>query len=219
MKKRSKVLFRIINFITLAVPVPLYLLLLATVFSVTADYTIQNAEIDDLSIVYKEDRYLITTDNKEAVINGIIAYDEELGYALVINEEDILKVDRKFYNIEENELKEIDVKKLKKEEKYHWSIPVIVGIITFLIVGLVISGKMQWQKKYPKFAVLLSLGLGTMVLYFINMIATNMFNIFLIALISWVLFMIEEGVLSLKERSIREAEAERTLQEAIKLRG
>ena len=59
------------------------------------------------------------------------------------------------------------------------------------IVALVVAGKMKWLKHRIRLSVFLSLGIGTLVLYGISTIVSNMFNVFLIALISWSVYCIE----------------------------
>lgn len=217
MKTRTKVFYKILNIITLAIPVPLYLILVMTIFSVKPDYTIHDVEINDISVVGREEGYFITTDIESVVYDGIIVFDNELGaFGLVINDEEIVKIGKKMYSLERQELIEIDVKKIRKQEKVHWGIPFIVGVIALLIVALVVSGKMQWQKKHPKVAVAISLGLATIILKFINMIAANMYNVFLISLISWLLFMIQDTIYVSKQKAIETAKAERTLNEYMK---
>ena len=51
MANKSNLLYKIITIITLAVPLPLYLFLSATLFNITPDYTINHAKITELAIV------------------------------------------------------------------------------------------------------------------------------------------------------------------------
>ena len=50
---------------------------------------------------------------------------------------------------------------------------------------------MQWFKKRRRLGVFISLGVGTLVLYLINMVVDNLFMVFLIALVSWGVYCIE----------------------------
>lgn len=72
-----------------------------------------------------------------------------------------------------------------------------VGVATFgtaigvAIVSLVITGKLQLQKKYPKTAVFLGLLIGTVILALINTLIGDILRVFVVATISWALYCAE----------------------------
>lgn len=200
MKKRNKILANILMYATLLVPMPVYLLIMATFFSVKADYTVSGVDIADLSVFVADDEYYINSSDNAVIYDGLVAYNVDLdNFVMIVDEGDIVRVGKKLYNlefddeVEEFRLIEIDVKKIKKEQKTKYDIS-IFGMIAIVIVALIIIKKMQLEKKYPRIAVMIALSLGTAILYGINTIVSDMLYVFVVATVSWAIYLIEYTV-------------------------
>ena len=61
----------------------------------------------------------------------------------------------------------------------------IISVIATIIVVLIISGKMNLHKKYPKSATFIALLSATIFLGVINAIIGNIFAVFIVATISY----------------------------------
>lgn len=216
---KSKVIYKLISTLTLVLPLPIYLILSATIFNIKPDYTIQNVEIANLSVFSKDDEYFIVSDNKDAIFYGTMAYDVDLDtYVLVIEEDDIIKVGRDFYSydLEKGEL--IDIKKFELEKQQSYKIPlsVIISLGAVLIVVLVIQKKMDVYKKYPRTATFVALLTGTIVLYIMNTIVGNILNVFMIATTSWGAYCLEYMIYTGTAKSKTDAKKENDIIGALK---
>lgn len=194
MKKGNR-LYKVISFLTLILPLPVYLFIMATVFSIKADYVVKNVDFDAVNVVYYDTHSFIWVDDETAVIDGIVKFDSDVGaWGVEVFESDILKVGKKYYGLDKGELKDIEIKVFKQEKKTKIPFVIFVSIFGVLIVALVISKKMQWQKKYPRIAVMLSLLVGTIILYAIDMVVGGLLGVFLVATITWGVYLIEYGI-------------------------
>ena len=72
---------------------------------------------------------------------------------------------------------------------------------------------MGFLKKYRRLSVLLSLLIGTLILYGIDLIVSNMLNVFLVALASWTVYCIEYLVAMGFDKEKRLEEKEKLLKE------
>ena len=202
MTNKSKLIYKIITIVTLALPTTLYLFLSATLFNINADITIKHIKSADLVIV--ED-FGYTT-NQDAIFSGETIYQNGQ-YGFYISDDTIIKVDDGYYSYIDNELVDIKRATLQKETSYRLPLAFIVSVIGIGIIALVVQKKMQVYKNYPRISVLVSLILGTLVLYLIDIIAGSLFIVFLIATISWAVYCVEYMV---KENMITEEDAKKS---------
>lgn len=227
MSKKASLIYKLITTITLFVPLPLYLFLSATLFNITPDYTI-HAKIDTISVYQVEDEYFITSNDKMAIFDGLVTYNEDYDtFGIYITSDNIVKIDGKYYSYVENSAEDKtmvlkDIKVFKIQEKQSLNIPIItiVSGISVFIVYLIIQGKMGWAKKYPRTAVLSALTTGTLILFIIDFIIGGMLNVFLVATVSWALYCLEftvkENLLDKKDATKIESDLLRTLKDALK---
>jgi hypothetical protein len=213
-KNKQKLIYKIITIFTLAVPLPLYLFLSATLFSISPDYTIKHADSEDLTIT---DTY-IYTDKENAVIQGVFAY-EDGRTVFYYDEETIIQTDDGYWGVEDGELKDIKALELQRSTGYKLPMAFLINAVGVFIVLMVVQGKMQWYKKYPRISTLLALVTGTLVLLVIDTIVSNLFMVFLIATISWAIYCLEyfvnENFITDDEADKVESDLMRSLKDAL----
>lgn len=192
MSKKANLIYKIITIITLVVPLPVYMFLSATLFNIIPDYTINNVDVSEVMTLELDEYTFIYTDNTEVIYDGVVVYNEG-NYGFYVDEEDIIKIDNDFYsyNLEENGL--IDIEKFEMQKQTSYKLPLTFFLSGFgvLIVVLVVQGKMQWYKKYPRLSAFVALLTGTVLLYILNTVIGNILNVFLIATISWAVYCLE----------------------------
>ena len=198
MTSKGKLIYKIITAITLAVPLPIYLFLSATLFNITPDYRIDNVTIEEVVTV---DGFVYTT-NTEAIYDGVVVYSNG-NYGFVMDEDDILQVENSYYNGSLEDIKKLE---LQKQTGYKLPMAFFISLVGVGIVALIISGKMQLYKKYPRISTLIALLTGTVILYVMSTIVTNIFNVFLVATVSWAVYCIEYLV---KNNAISSSQADK----------
>lgn len=209
MTKKNKLIYKIITGLTLIAPMAIYLFLSATLFNVNADITVKNATVSDLII--NED--FIYTNNESVVYEGTITYYEG-EYGFFVDEDTIIKTDDGYFN---HELEDIKATQLKQETSYKLPIAFVISALGVGIVFMVVSNKMQWYKKVPRLSALIGLATGTLILYMMDIVVSNLLYVFLVATISWALYcveyMVKEGTLTDKESKKADSKLLATLRE------
>lgn len=183
-------------FLFLGIPLPLYLFLSATLFNITPTQKIIGAKIDEINLIVQEDEGFIYTDNQEAIMSGNVAYNEVLAkYGFYIDETSIIQVGFKYYGmvLEENQYVLTDIKtmEIQRQQQYKLTLSFFISIASILIVILVVQGKMQWHKTYPRLATFIALLTGTVILTIIKSIVGDIQYVFLIATTSWGMYCLE----------------------------
>jgi hypothetical protein len=222
MSKKGDRTWRIVKLLTLAVPLPIFLFLSATLFSITADYTI-TTDSSNAIVSEQDDLYFIYTLDTNATYDGFVVYDDGQ-YGIVVSSDDIIKFDDGYYSYVEvdgvNQLVDVRRFELQKEQSYKIPLSFFISLGGVLIVALIVQGKMQWHKEHPKGAVLLALITGTVILYVIDLIVSSIFGVFLIATVSWGAYLLEDliqqGLISQQEGEKTQSDIVRALQEALK---
>ncbi len=224
MSNKSQNIWRIAKILTLGIPLPIFLFLSATLFSITPNYTI-NAQFDTVDVVLYDEAYFIYSNDINASYDGLVRYNDEIGYyGIVITPDDIIKIDKEYYSYVERDgvyqLTDIKRFELQKEQSYKIPLSFMISLGGVLIVGLIVQGKMQWHKSHPKGAVLLALLTGTVVLYVVDLIVSNVLGVFMVATVSWALYLMEDMItnnLMTKEQAEQtESDILRALKEALK---
>ena len=216
--KNKKLIYKITTALTLIVPLPLYLFLMATLFNINPDYIIYT-EIENVEVLELEDGsfFITTTDN--AKIDGVVEFNNGK-YGIVITEEDIIKIDRNYYSyvVNEEKVRElVDIKKfeIQKQQSYKLPISFFISLFAVLIVLGIIQGKMQWHKKHPRVAVLVALLTGTVILFILNSIIGGILGVFATATASWAVYCLEylfyQNTLDEKDKANKESEILRAL--------
>ena len=206
--KKNKIVYNIVSFLTLAIPVPVYLIVMSCVFSITPNYTIaetslasvkENAVVevveleDDKSINYlKFDNtkldYTISGDTVTIEDNfTILTFDDST--IILIKDEGYFKLTLSETNVLtwNNYSKEL----IEKEMNYKIPISVTISLLAMVIIALLVFRKMDFAKKHPRLSVLLSLGLGTGILVVLETIITSMTDVFLVATLTWLAYCVE----------------------------
>ena len=128
------------------------------------------------------------------------------------------KVENNYYN---NDLTDIKKLEIQKETSYKLPLAFFISLMGVGIVALIISGKMQLYKKYPRISTLIGLLTGTIILYVMNIIVSNIFNVFLIATVSWAVYcleyMIKEGIINKDIAEKEENDLIETLKKGVEL--
>lgn len=199
--KKGNVIYKVITAITLFVPLPVYLFLMATLFNIKPDYiiytTIDNVEvieyIENENTDKEEHLYFLTTKDN-ATMDGVVEFRDGR-YGIFIEEEDIIKIDKNYYSyaLKDDTRQLIDIKKfeLKKQQSYKIPISFFISLFGVLVVVLIINGKMQWYNKHPRLAALIALLTGTIVLLILNAIISNILGVFIVATASWAVYCLE----------------------------
>ena len=203
---------KIFKILSVILPLPVYLFLSATLFSIEPTHIIQNAEIDEISLYTFEDEYFIYTDNQEAILGGVVTYNPVLGkYGFEIDKDSIVRVGYKFYGLEDDNLIDIKQFEIEKRQSYAFPLSFFITLASVLIVVLITQRKMQWHKKYPLLAVNLALLTGYVILLIIDTMVGDIKNVFLIAWISSSIY----GISQLLENNIISSRQSSQLQSAI----
>lgn len=194
----KKIIYKVLTIITLVAPISIYLFLSATLFNIRVDHKVEiekNAEVD---VYINSDRVFIYKFDNKITFYGRTQYHPSVRYyGIFLFEGDTIQVNKEIFVVEANEertelvLNEISKFALNQKEGVSLPIAFILSGLGVLIVSLVVGGKMQWFKKRRRLGVFISLGVGTLVLYLINMVVANLFMVFLIALVSWGVYCIE----------------------------
>jgi len=203
---------KIFKILSVILPLPVYLFLSATLFSIEPTHIIQNAEFDEISLYTFEDEYFIYTDNQEAILGGVVTYNPVLGkYGFEIDKDSIVRVGYKFYGLEDDNLIDIKQFEIEKRQSYAFPLSFFITLASVLIVVLITQRKMQWHKKYPLLAVNLALLTGYVILLIIDTMVGDIKNVFLIAWISSSIY----GISQLLENNIISSRQSSQLQSAI----
>lgn len=222
MSKKGDRIWRIVKILTLAIPLPVYLFLSATLFSITPDYTIY-AEYDTVWVVEHEDGWLIYSSHLDASYDGhVIRYGDLMG--IVITSDDIIKIGKDYYSYIQvdgvYQLTDISRFELQQQQSYKIPLSFFISLGGVLVIAMIVQNKMQWHKAHPKGAALLALVTGTAILYVIDMIVSSVLGVFLIATISWGLFLLEDlvqkGIITQSEAEQTESDLIRQMKKALK---
>ena len=214
---KGNTLYKIITTLTLALPLPIYMFLSATLFNISYDATIYADDTTNLQIVSmvedEQDVHYILSDDPTIAFDGLVVYlPSESQYALQVGNDDIIKVGSDYVAIAKNEANVFvlqDIKKFAIQEKQKLNLPIafFVSVLGVLIVFLVVSGKMKWYRTYPRLSAFVGLLTGSVVLFLIDTIVGSLFNVFMVATLSWGIYCIEYLV---AQGKINEATAKKT---------
>lgn len=196
--KKSKIFYNLFNILVLVVPTSLYLFLSATIFNLNPTHEIfvgNNPNIEYLQD--RDDSWFVYDFDSNVVYKGVVEWSSDARrYGVRLFEGQTIKIGKEYkaveMNVETKKLELVDIKKfaLSKKEGVNLPISVIISIIGFVIAGLVVGGKMGWIKRRKRLATWLSLFVITGVLFLINMVVTNILNVFMIFFVSWSIYCI-----------------------------
>lgn len=200
----KKALQIVLQTATLVLPVGMYLFFMALFGNVKHDYYIKNRQETHQMVYYNDSLFIYDTKGDTEFVSGKMTYNENVGvYGYEIQVDEIVKINGSLFVSEIKGdnlvLTQRKFTEINKKESYKFSTSFIVSIVGVGIVGLIVSGKMQWQKKYPMIATLVALITGTGILYLIDTIVGSLFNVFLIFTISFALFAAEKYLFNIKK--------------------
>ena len=202
-QKKSNLIYRILTIITLGAPLPIYLFLSATLFNINPDYEISNITSESVLVETVDEYTFIYTNDTTAILNGaVVQYEGEYGFYM--DEDDILKLDNGYFN---NKLEDIKTLEVNKQLSYKLPLTFFISLFGVGIVALIISGKLQWHKKYPRTAVLIALTTGTVILLILDTFIGSILNVFLVATASWAVYCLEYMV---HENQLTQAQADKS---------
>lgn len=199
MTKRQTIIYNIVTFLTVALPIPIYLIVMACVFSIEPDVTIKPYS-DTINVIeVAADNYFIYGGEKTEFASGYIIYHEGHFGALVTTSDVIIKIDRDYVNIQKTEdgtisLIEYKNQLFQKQLTYKFPIAIIISLIGVGIVALILTKKMGIVKKRPRTAALISLSVGTLILIVIDVIVGSLLGVFVVATAAWAAYCIEYAV-------------------------
>lgn len=179
--------YKALVFITLLLPISSYFIWSAFTGQVY-DSEIHNATV--IEVVAQDDYYIVFSD--EASYTGYtVPYNDS--YALYIEADDIVKVDRDYFTVYNGQWKNLNDIPPTTENNGKVFVS-IASVIALGIAGLIIGGKMDLLKSHPRISALVSLSIITAILYGLNSIIADMLIVFLIVTGSWFAYCIEYAV-------------------------
>lgn len=203
---------RTIQVLTMGLPIIVYVWLSATLFNVktSVNITLNNNNTIQTHYIEDDNKIFFYTMNSGAKFEGgLIEFNNIVNnYGYYAYDGDLIKVNKEYLGvIYNNETKKVevvdyDVFKLKQKEGKQIPLTIIFSGIAVLIIASVIGAKMDYFKKNKMVAVLVSLSLGTVVLYLIDMIVGDMLRVFLISLSMWIVVMVEENLIKEEKKHL-----------------
>lgn len=216
---KKKWIYKLIQLLTLTLPISVFLVISALVYKVQPDIIVGGTTEQVEVVRVGESDYIIALED-EVTFNGQV---EKIGesYGLFLGEDYIVKFDNGYFVFNEEWTNLKDIKGEDKETKgLKISFSFIVSVFAILIVALIIFNKMGFQKKFPRLATLIALSVGTLILFGIHTIIDNILYVFVVATLSWGAYTIEELIFKnlLTQEQGKKATSELTsiLNEAIK---
>lgn len=175
---------------TIVLPLIFYLISMATFLNADIHFYIHgNVEIEGNAIY--------AVDESAAFYGNVVYMSEYDAYGIRVPEGMNVVVNDKYYsyqmNVEtkETELMEMSVWQIKKQESWKLPFSIVISMVGLVIIGAMMFRKSRISKKNRVLGIFISLGVGTFFLYLINLVVANLFYVFLIAFISWGVFMAE----------------------------
>lgn len=217
---KNKYGYNILGILTLILPMMSFILISTIVNKPFDAELFKDTETSTIVFEPYEDDYVVYSE--KASYNGFtVPYNEE--YALLIEENEIVKIEKDYYTpyfMEETQryvlinLEEIPP---TVEKTNTWTIS-IATMIAIGIVALVIGGKMDLLKKRPRASALISLFVLTLIFGGLSAIITDMYNVFLVATASWgaycIEYLIKQGKISKQDGEKKESKLLDALKEA-----
>lgn len=232
--KRNNIIYRVITILTLILPMPIYLIVSACILSITPDYILYEADTREWEVIEDSDyAFKISMTSIEGVtIDGEVSIEDGHLYIPFIPEVTIFEIrdgtmKSGYYQVSLDEADftiatwENHTNSLfQKQLSYKLPIGIIFGILAMVIVALVVTKKMNILKKRPRLSVMLSLGMGTLVLLILELIVSSMLGVFITATAMWAAYCIEYMVYNrktlFKSKEKKESEVISKLSEALK---
>lgn len=220
-KMKPKTIYNLISSLTLILPMGVYMILMATVFQIQADAVV-GGKTEQVEVLKDEDFLYAHPLTEDVTLNGLVVNHEGTA-ALKFDTEDIIKFKDGYFQFkldyQKNKTDEpidtwVDVKafEMKKQMSYKIPLSVIFSIIGALMVGMIISKKMQWHRKHPRLATFLALLTGTLLLWLINQFIGSVLGVFAVATLSFGIYYIEWLVYNnkIKEKDAGKAQSDLT---------
>lgn len=179
--------YNLLVILTLTAPMTIYLFLMATIFRITPDAYVYG-EITQVEVIKDEFLYAKPL-TQDVSFNGEVVLHEG-AMALKFTEDDIIKFKDGYFRYQE-EWVDIKVFAFNQELSYKLPLTFIIATIGVLFVALIVSNKMQWQKKKPRLATFIALLLTTALLAVLNFIIGSLLGVFVVATASFGLYCIE----------------------------
>lgn len=194
---KKKIIYKVLSFITIVFPFVTYLFLSATILNVEASHTINKLGETEVLAYEMEESLFLYDDNNLLQFRSLVYYNDEIGYfGIEVFEDDIIRIDKDYLVVAKDdngklELGDVNVWKIATKEGVSIPIAFFISGFAVLIVALIYGGKMEIFKKRVRLSVFISLAVGTVILAGINLIVSNMLNVFIVALVSWTIYCIE----------------------------
>ena len=225
MTAKASRIYKIISALTLLLPMSVYLFVSSLITRIEYDYEV-NVKMAELSVVEYEEEAFIYDTTKEALINGVVTFNDDVAtYGFYLDATTVLRTKDGYYTYSQDKDGLWQITNVKSAEiavQRGWKIPLtfIISALGVFIVLMVVSGKMGWQKEHPRLAVLIALITGTLVLAVVNVIVSNLLGVFITASISWGLYYVEwlwkQNKITTKEKTKIETTLLREIKEAVK---
>lgn len=189
---KKKWIYKIVQIVTLTLPMTVYLLVMALIFNVRADAFV-GGTTDQVEVVTVDESTYIVALVDDVTFNGQV---EKVGdtYGLFIDEDTIVKFNDGYFTFSGEWVNVKDQKTQEQQESkgLKISFSTAVSIFAIVIVTLIVFNKMQFQKKFPRLATLIALAVGTFILFGIHSVIGEILYVFVIATLSWGAYTIEE---------------------------
>lgn len=192
---------RLLQYATLIVPIITFIWLQATIFNINPTVVIESSTVDYVVVRKEVDKVFYFSQGEQVKFKGgIVEWNSDIKrVGVYLKAGDTLKVNKDYFaivlNEKTNELEVKDIDAFKLQTKETMVMPISVGITIALIISFfVIKHKMEWFKEHKKTSTWLALFITTVIMYGINTIVSDMLWTFVVLLISFTFYSIEEIV-------------------------
>jgi len=181
--------YKILVALTFFLPISSYLLYSA-INAQTYDYQVYTQENAVIEFYAYDEGFIVLSEDAE-YSGYLVPYNGS--YALYFEDTDIIKIERDYFMVHDGEFKNLEDIPVPVEQSNNVIIS-ISSIVALGIVMLIIGAKMDILKSHPRASVMVSLIVGTFILWGISSIVSDMLSIFVIATITWASYLIENMV-------------------------
>ena len=184
-------LYKLLVFLTFLIPTGAYTIINAIMVKPDYDLFIEVEKSDDVHISKTTDGFKIYIENG-ITIDGVLQHDDNLGWTFYGDENSVIKINKDYYQVKDYQLEKQTIKLLKEKQGKTIPLSLLSVIIGSVIIGLIVYRKATKKDfKHWRINVLVSLLLGTGILFILDLFISGLYNVFLMVSISWIIYMVE----------------------------
>lgn len=184
-------LYKLLVFLTFLIPTGAYTLINAIMVKPDYDLYVEVENPENVRVIKHMEGFKIYVIDGIA-IDGVLHQDDNYGWAFTGDENSVIKINKDYYQYVDNKLEKQTIKLLKEKQGKTIPLSLLAIIIGGVIIGLIVYRKAtKNNNKHWRVSVLVSLLVGTGLLFVLDLFISNIFYVFLTATISWVVYMVE----------------------------